>query len=609
MKKKQPDGTWGRNRVVSKERYMSIITPDTNKNPIGAVWARTSTKGQAETSIPAQITAAKALLESKGYRVAHILSDDWSSLDLYASPEFQKLLDLVRNHSIQAVGVLDRDRLLADPTERMVFLSELTENNVQLLVCQGPEVMSSDEGQIIEHVLALGKKKAVLRARTGSKQGLRHRVIGRRLPISRHPLFGYARTKEDWHKTDKGYRLEPNGDWATLKTIFGLLLKGRGYGYIIKELERRGIKSPAGHDTWTPTTLSGITHNPSYIGRYVTLKREAVEPKTRRKKDSYRNSSVRKVAPEKQEYLPEVEIVDPPITEAERDQIVAQLAVHQKLATRNAKRDYLLRGLIYCHSHTGQNGEPRRYHGRPYRGGRWVYVCPGGTGDTTIDGPALERWIFGMLATTEFLHQDVLDAKGNTRTSIEAELADLQRKGNKRIDKMVSLEDRYLDIQPEVYRKLKAQLEREGKTLKARQDELLGQIAQLTQRELAIERIKDLRQEYAGSFRDMLEQVMDRDPKDWILENAALVRGLFELFSLQIHVYPPKTVVDRPLYVGLGEKPVWAQVSVKIPIQPLKNEASIAFMHPGVSKCNHNTTYYPVRFPMSDTARAEGVPV
>jgi site-specific DNA recombinase len=351
-----------------------------------AIWARVSTQGQAETSLPAQISRCKTKLEEAGYSLTHTLSADWSSLDLFSCPEFQQLLNLIRNHKIKAIAILDRDRLEAQGLQRLIFMSECKEAGIKLEICQGPPVLDEPEGQIIELVLAIGKERSVIRARQGSKDGLHDRAVKSRKPVTYHKLYGYQ-----WDKTND--TLIPNDNWDNLKLIFNMLLDGKGYHRIIEELIRRGIPSPSGQPNWNKTVLSNIAHNPAYAGRYYALKKTAVEPLKRRGK-TYGNSSTRLLPLEKAHYISEIKIVAPPITWEQRRIILNQLAQHQKLAQRNAKRDYLLRGFILCGTHTGKNGEPRRYHGQPnnHNKNRWRYTCPvGGCPHPSLDGFSLEK--------------------------------------------------------------------------------------------------------------------------------------------------------------------------------------------------------------------------
>ena len=158
---------------------------------IAAIWARVSSPGQ--TSLPDQVARVKEKLAEKGYIVPQdrILMVDWTSLDLFNCPQFLQLAGWVKRKEIQALGVLDRDRLQAEPAQRLAFLSELQGAGVELVVCQGPPMLEGDWGTLIEHVHAIAKKQQVLRAKLGARDGMHDKVTKDRKPTSKHRVFGY----------------------------------------------------------------------------------------------------------------------------------------------------------------------------------------------------------------------------------------------------------------------------------------------------------------------------------------------------------------------------------------------------------------------------------
>ena len=68
----------------------------------------------------------------------------------------------------------------------------------------------------------------------------------------------------NWDKENN--RLIPNEDWASLKLMFDMALKGSSYKSILLEYKKRGILSPSGQSEWNKTALSNIFHNPVYAG-------------------------------------------------------------------------------------------------------------------------------------------------------------------------------------------------------------------------------------------------------------------------------------------------------------------------------------------------------
>lgn len=480
------------------------IIPDRSVNvkvKPAAIWARVSTQNQAETSLPNQASRCKEKLEQAGYSVIHTFQVDWTSIDLYSCPQFQQLRELIRNREIEALAILDRDRLEAKGLQRLLFLSECKDAGVELVICQGSPILNEPEGQLIELALALGKERAVMRARQGSKDGLHDRAAKRGLPTTYHKFYGYR-----WDKTNN--KLIPNDDWPNVKLIFDMLLDGASYWPIMKELQKRVIPSPSGMADWNKTALSAIVHNPAYAGRYFALKKVSVEPR-KRKGNTYGNSSVKMLPLDQAHYMPEIEIVNPPITWEQRGRILEQLAVHQKLAQRNARRDYLLRGRIFCETHRGKSGEPRRYHGQPHHDS-WRYTCPvGGCPHPYLAGPELDNWVKGIVKLLFQYKADEFYRLINKRQNREVlarqlgkELADCKAKYEKNLKMGATLEERYMngEIDEEVYPLNKAKFKVARQAAQNRIQEIQDQLAQLGREKEAVESLVQLREKFVNKL-------------------------------------------------------------------------------------------------------------
>ena len=501
-----------------------------------AVWARVSTLSQAETSLPSQVYRCKEKLEQAGYCVIHIFQVDWSSIDLFSCPEFQELRSFIKNREIDALAVFDRDRLEAKGLQRLIFLSECKEAGVDLIICQGPPMIDGPEGQIVELALAIGKERAVLRARQGSKDGLYDRAVKWRKPVTYHKLYGYQ-----WDRANN--RLLPDDNWQSLKLIFDMLLDGKSYHPIIQELNKRGIPSPSGQPEWNKTALSNIAHNPAYAGKYYALKKTAVEP-TKRKGNTHGNSSAKKVPLDEAHYLPEIEVIDPPITWEQQQRILYQLAQHQKLAQRNARRNYLLRGFIFCGTHMGKNGEPRRYHGQPnaHHKHRWRYTCPvGGCSHPHLEGFRLEQevkeHVWQILDANVENVIKLVDTGEQTRESVKSEISSIQIEYERKINALSQLEIKVLEgqILHEVYNRTKLSLEKRIKWLANRQGELNNQLGQLSRVNDAYVRLTELSDRYAAAW-----EGDELSFEDW--------RELFSLLNLQICVHSNDVVLEKNNY-------------------------------------------------------------
>lgn len=485
-----------------------MVTEVTTKT--GAIWARVSTDKQSETSIPGQIERCRKKAGSMGYIIPEkfIISTDRTSLQLKDDPKFQELYDLIIKRKIQALFVLDRDRLQAEPLERLTFMSICKENGVTIIPTQGPEMFESDEGQLIEMVLAIGKKKAVLRAQLGSKQGLYDRVNLFHKPATFKKTYGYDWIGETKAEKEKELTLTPNDDWQNVKLIFDLLLDGKGYDFVINELKRRGISSPAGQQIWNKTAINSFVHNPLYAGRYYSLREEAVTPKKRRA-NTYGKSGNRNKPESEWVLLDTVKIINPPITWEQRQRILDQITSHMKLSKRHAKNDYLLRGFIFCRDHYGKGGRPRVYHGHPKREGVYYYVCPvPGCKNRYLPGGALDLYVKRIITnllgsrSDKFFKSLINKDYPKNKTKLERELTEIQKKAARLTTKQSQLEDdRYSErIKPEVYQNLHERYEFESKGIESQRNKLLDEYSQLSKTIEAKQSIADLRMKYIEIF-------------------------------------------------------------------------------------------------------------
>jgi DNA invertase Pin-like site-specific DNA recombinase len=532
---------------------------------IAAIWARVSTADQ--TSLPDQMARTKEKLQDKGYIVPkdRILAVEWTSLDLFNCPEFLTLAGWVKRKEIQALAIFDRDRLQAEPAQRLVFLADLKEAGIELIICQGPPMLEGDWGNLIEHVHAIAKKQQVLRARLGAKDGLHDKVMRDRKPTSRHRVFGYRWETE--------LKLVPNEEWKDVKQIFKMVLEGMPYRRITKELEKHVIPSPKGNKKWEISTLSAIIRNPIYAGRYYALGREVRQPSNRRGM-TYGNSSALRLPLEKRFYLKEVEVVNPPITWEQYSQILERVKKNKELAKRHATHDYLLRGFIFCDKHLGKNGKPLHFYGQP-SGRKWAYNCPiGGCPYPRLNGPDIEdeviarvKSLISMPPHMFYEHIGNRKSRAELQLSLRVEIDNLDTKYNKNINAETELASLIIrgKISDEAYDRERSLLMAERNWI----DERKGIIKE--------ELDKSNRQGEAVAALDQIKATLSNDFAN--LTNDQW-RELFKTLNLEVHI-PDKLAPERTWHGQPIESYLWADVRFGISIVPIKEVTDIVFTRAG----------------------------
>jgi len=436
-------------------------------NNVAAIWARISTEPQQS-----------------------ILKVDWTSLDLFRCPMFQKLRGWINRREIGALGILDRDRLNAIGLQRLVFLSECKENGVEMVICQGPPILDEPEGQLVELALALGKERQVLRAQQGSKDALRERATVKGLPTTCQAPYGY-----DWDESRNGFAA--NSNWENRSLIINLFLAGATLKGIVKELHKRGIPSPKGKEWWVEPTLSLILKDTVNFGEYRALRRESIEPQQRRG-NTYGKTSSRHLSGVP---LHNIMVERPVITKAQYDWIMDRLEKSKLNARRNGHRDYLLRGLIHY------EGDHLRYYGQNIRGESWAYRYyhrgqRNGNPRTYLPGRKLEAQVEAkardLLTSNDVLERELgwrEEAIQQTVSRFEDELKRLDRKRNENINaesELVSLKIRG-NISDEAYTRQQSLLIAERQWLAEENERIEGKLADLNKQSVSLVGLEQLR--------------------------------------------------------------------------------------------------------------------
>ena len=496
----------------------------TTERPIAAIWWRVSTKGQTELSPETQVREAREMLEAKGYQVPdqYVTGADWHSLSILDCPAMETMLRWVRHGEVQAVGMYHGDRLAGNPGQKMFIIDLCERHDVRLLSRHSP-ILDGKEGELLEYVRTWGKEQQVIRAQQASKDGLRDRALVKGLPPCAGAPYGY-----DFPLTDDGRdysRLTPNMNWPIAQFIWQRALDGVPMRQIIRELHGRGVPTPRGKDLWAVTVIHGILHNPVYAGRYHALRRRSVAPK-QRKGETYGNSSQVWKPLEDWTYLPNVTVEQPVVSWAEYLEIQARLQANKRFSRRNARRPYLLRGMILCETHQ------RNFQGRPREHNKgFMYVCTvvnnkiipiDPCARKSVGGPTIEREVWDravdLLTNPEVILGELdrrREAQAETETSIAESLARAEKRlaANEQAEmELVSLRIRG-DVSDSVYERQKSLLKAERTWLGDETERLQRQQARVRQNFVTLEQVQALRDRLGAKL-----EGADYEAKRFVLE-------------------------------------------------------------------------------------------
>jgi len=307
-------------------------------NRVAAIWARVS--GPEQQSLPSQVVEVKEWLESQGYSVPleRTLAVDWTSTDILRCLQMQVLLGWVANHEVDVVGSVHLDRFAARPGQVAQILDTFRQSGVELKLKHTP-LPPGLMGELMGLVITIGKALSVERADQGAKRGLHDRPKLHNVPVTYRKPYGYRWEANPKELLDAKVRLLPDEDWDVVNFICRAGYMGTSSRKIMSKLGEKPIPSPSGKDKWCIQTIVGILKNPLYGGRFYALRRENVEPK-HRASETYGKSSSRTLPFEQWKYLPQVEVVNPPLMWDEWLMVQHRLENNKLLAQRNAKHDY-----------------------------------------------------------------------------------------------------------------------------------------------------------------------------------------------------------------------------------------------------------------------------
>ena len=477
---------------------------------VAAIWCRVSTHDQRELSLESQETAVRRALDMRGYQTPpqYLLKADWTSLDLMACPEFQRLRKWIASGEVQAVGLLDRDRLQAQGLQRLLFLSECQERGVEVVTVQGVPMMEGAEGQLVELALALGKERSVQRAQQGARDGIRDRVVLQGKPANGRAPLGFR-----WEQMNGQHRLVPDRNYPVAKRIWREFLGGVPLRAIAKGLTRDGVPTLHGAANWGSSTIYSVVTNPAYSGRYAALRWETVEPE-RRFGSTYGKSSVRRRRDPVD--MPHVVVEDPVVTPHEFAHAQERLKLNKLHADRRARGVYILRGMVRCdrcgRAMGGGYSASHGYH---------VYRCSKCTHNRK--GPSLEEAVWDTLVSFLMDPELVLQELENRQGDLEQEQGNLQRQLqelNKRSEGVTRKRQKAFEAftsglidDEEVYRRTDAAYKSEAVWVEEEQERIKARQAALGRAALTAERIRH--------FQTLVEgKLKGADPKQrrWVME-------------------------------------------------------------------------------------------
>ncbi len=223
------------------------------------------------------------VIKREGHNLVDKFEEVVSGESIVERTEMQKMLKRMDNGEVEAVLVVDVDRLgRGDMYDSGILDRAFRYNNVKLIT---PTEIYDPEAESWE--LIFGVKSIIsrqeLKSITKRLQGGRRDKAKLGKSISKKPPYGYLR--------DENLKLEPDPDTAwVVKKMFEMMKNGHGRKAIAQELDRLEIAPPDPEKRyWSPSTITTIIKNEVYLGHIIwgklkytkrggSYKREKVSP-------------------------------------------------------------------------------------------------------------------------------------------------------------------------------------------------------------------------------------------------------------------------------------------------------------------------------------------
>lgn len=226
---------------------------------VAGLYIRVSTEDQAREgfSLPEQEKRLRAMCEYKNYEVYDVYEERGISAKTgNYRPEFERLLQNVRDKKVNTIVVLKLDRLTRSVSDWEKILTFLEENDAYL-DCANDEINTTNaNGKMISRILTSVSQQEIERTSERTKIGLAGAIKVGHIP----------------HQAPLGYKHEDKKlviDYATKDVairIFNMYHDGLSYKKISNVLNEEKVLDKT---NWRDSTILNILENPIYKGDFI----------------------------------------------------------------------------------------------------------------------------------------------------------------------------------------------------------------------------------------------------------------------------------------------------------------------------------------------------
>jgi DNA invertase Pin-like site-specific DNA recombinase len=247
---------------ISKMK-VTIIPPKRQPLKKVGIYCRVSTTHESQDeSLDIQIKTLKQFVAyNPKWELCEVYTDKDSGGNVFR-PGFQKMIFDCYDNRINIVLVKTISRFARNTVDLLETVSRLKGLGVEIIFHQENLRTSEADNDILISALS-----AIAQAESESigeaiKWGLKRGFLSGNSKLYFRKCFGYMHN-------EYGELIIDEGQAEVVRTIFDLYLSGLSVVLIIRELEKRNMKSPQGKDTWSKHAIQRILTNEKYIGQVL----------------------------------------------------------------------------------------------------------------------------------------------------------------------------------------------------------------------------------------------------------------------------------------------------------------------------------------------------
>lgn len=224
-----------------------------------AIYCRVSTEDQAREgySLPEQQEKLKDLCKYRDYNIYGIYEDAGiSGKDMEHRPQFQKMLESVRDGKVNVIVAYKLDRLTRSVRDLEILISELEKYNCSLECAMDDINTSTANGRFFVRMLTVLSQLEIERVSERTKFGMVGAIKDGHIPVRK--TLGFMRK-------DKKLIINP-AESEIVERIFDLYYKGKSYQQIANIFNDEKVLNKK----WYDTTILKILSNPLYKGDFIS---------------------------------------------------------------------------------------------------------------------------------------------------------------------------------------------------------------------------------------------------------------------------------------------------------------------------------------------------